>query len=59
MSGNALLTVQTKGTASLIRFFTGTEFGCAHVLPGGSDFGPQWWTIDKDPVASLTCSVRM
>ena len=50
VSGNALLTVQTGGKEDfLLRFFNGTTFGAAHVVPGGNDFGPQWWTIDRDP----------
>jgi hypothetical protein len=50
MSGNALLTVQTTGKEHLLlRFFNGTSFGASHVVPGGVDSGPQWWTMDKDP----------
>jgi hypothetical protein len=50
MSGNALLTVQTGGKEHfLLRFFNGTSFGSAHVVPGGGDSGPQWWYLDQDP----------
>jgi hypothetical protein len=50
VSGNALLTIQTGGKGDfLLRFFNGTKFGAAHVVPGGSDFGPGWQTIDRDP----------
>jgi hypothetical protein len=50
MSGNALLTEQTTGKHELeIRFFNGTGFGTAHIVPGtkGCDLGC-WVTIDQD-----------
>ncbi len=51
MSGNALLTVQTSGKHEMeVRFFNGTSFGAAHIVPGtkGCDLGC-WVTLDQDP----------
>jgi hypothetical protein len=47
MSGAALLTVQVRhGNAALLRIFNGHSFGRAHVVPGASGGGPQWFTVN-------------
>jgi hypothetical protein len=49
MSGDALLTQQTTGSRPLkLRLFNGTKFGPAHVVPGTSGGGPEWFTADQD-----------
>lgn len=50
MSGDALLTKETTGSEALkLRLFNGTKFGPAHVVPGTSGGGPEWFTADQDP----------
>lgn len=50
MSGDALLTIQTTGSeAVVLRLFNGKSFGPAHVVPGTSGGGPEWFTVDQDP----------
>jgi hypothetical protein len=50
MSGDALLTIRTTGSeAVVLRLFNGTSFGPAHVVPGTSGGGPEWFAIDQDP----------
>ncbi len=46
MSGAALLTVRTgHGQAAVLRLFNGHGFGPAHVVPGTSGGGPEWFTV--------------
>jgi hypothetical protein len=50
MSGDALLTIRTTGSdAVVLRLFNGTSFGPAHVVPGTSGGGPEWFAVDQDP----------
>jgi hypothetical protein len=50
MSGDALLTIRTTGSEALVlRLFNGRSFGPAHVVPGTSGGGPEWFTVDQDP----------
>jgi len=50
MSGDALLTVQTKGSKALeLRLFNRKSFGAAHAVPGTKGGGPEWFTVDQDP----------
>jgi hypothetical protein len=50
MSGNALLTEENSGSEALkLRLFNGTSFGPAHVVPGTSGGGPEWFSVDQDP----------
>jgi hypothetical protein len=54
ISGNALLTVQTTGKELLlVRLFNGKSFGPAHAVPGLSNHGPGWFTIDQDPSGAV------
>jgi len=50
MSGNALLTQEETGNGALkVRFFNGTRFGAAHVVPGTGGGGPEWFSFNQDP----------
>jgi hypothetical protein len=50
MSGNALLTVQGgHRNAVLLRLLNGRGYGPAHVVPGASAGGPEWFTVCQDP----------
>jgi hypothetical protein len=50
ISGDALLTMQGTGKNALeLRLFNGKGFGPAHVVPGTSGGGPEWFTLDQDP----------
>lgn len=50
MSGAALLTIRTKhGQAAVLRIFNGHGFGSAHVVPGTSGGGPEWFTVFQAP----------
>jgi len=50
MSGDALLTEANSGSEALkLRLFNGTTFGPAHVVPGTSGGGPEWFAVDQDP----------
>jgi hypothetical protein len=53
LSGGALLTQQTTGRRALeLRFFTGSAFGTAHVVPGTAG-GGGWAAVQQDPSGAV------
>jgi hypothetical protein len=53
LSGDVLLTQQTTGRQALeVRFFLGSRFGTAHVVPGTAG-GDGWGAVQQDPSGAV------